>query len=712
MLPPRIPRLAAVVLLTLAGTLGPAPPARSDTRVQTESRPQWGLRTSTFDTLQGTVTVHLPNDAAAGDTLSGTVSVEPAGERRREVRRNTDELSGHVVDVAGTEAPAGEGRIEWTVPADLAGDLARLVLRDRSGREVATAEIPVSRRPAIPARDYELPPIAQAGRPLPISGAFDGDLTTTGVSVGGQAAEVLAESPRQVVARTPTGATGPTEVTVSEGGSLVASGTVNVVGLALDAPRLHLQRGERTSVTVEVRGLQDLPPSAFPVHLELVNRSPRVVRLVEVEGQRLVETLGRGNVGPDGTFRRTLPLAGVAVGSYAITAFVFADWPMDPELAEVPYPGMDPITCALGGDGDEDEGDDDKEGDRGDERSEENGEEPAEEEVASGAGYDFVKEGLSPLDQHHRPEWGERWCAPTATATSLAWFAANGFPALVHDSGGDGVDEADLYRLVERLAELSHTTAEAGTFPHDWLSGLHRYLAEHGLDDDFDVKVFEAGDDPAEEIDNVVGRFRGKEEEVREKVRKLGEAIETKRREIGEKEERLEILKAREQELREARMGTEGEERERLDKELRKVSDDVWDLESEIESDRETLARLLFNRSQWQTLLDQLDHWDAMKRTHRYYPVAPDFANYSNELEAGEDVILRIALPIGTHVLVGQAFEKDPDDEGTWKAALVDPDRGAAVDTRLREQGGALEVFYRGAWRKVVTLLSVSPKEE
>ncbi len=35
----------------------------------------FGLYTTKFDTLEGTVTVNLPDDLAAGDTISGTVRV-------------------------------------------------------------------------------------------------------------------------------------------------------------------------------------------------------------------------------------------------------------------------------------------------------------------------------------------------------------------------------------------------------------------------------------------------------------------------------------------------------------------------------------------------------------------------------------------------------------------------------------------------------------
>jgi hypothetical protein len=42
----------------------------------------FGLTTTTFDTLEGTVSVNLPDDVAAGDTVSGTVTTEPKARLR------------------------------------------------------------------------------------------------------------------------------------------------------------------------------------------------------------------------------------------------------------------------------------------------------------------------------------------------------------------------------------------------------------------------------------------------------------------------------------------------------------------------------------------------------------------------------------------------------------------------------------------------------
>ena len=54
-----------------------------------------GLSTTSFSTPRGKVQVNLPEDIAAGDTISGTVIAEPEGKDRKEQTRNQGELNGH-----------------------------------------------------------------------------------------------------------------------------------------------------------------------------------------------------------------------------------------------------------------------------------------------------------------------------------------------------------------------------------------------------------------------------------------------------------------------------------------------------------------------------------------------------------------------------------------------------------------------------------------
>src|SRR5262249_5792964 len=81
------------------------PKTKTETKVKTnnqsgdrvETKTANGLFVSTFDTPQGKIKVNLPDDMAAGDTISGTVDIEPAGKNDAERAQNQTELNGEVV---------------------------------------------------------------------------------------------------------------------------------------------------------------------------------------------------------------------------------------------------------------------------------------------------------------------------------------------------------------------------------------------------------------------------------------------------------------------------------------------------------------------------------------------------------------------------------------------------------------------------------------
>jgi hypothetical protein len=315
-------------IATAIGAAGVSPrPADGSARlvgVVTDS----GLHTVEYQTPEGTLRVYLPSDLAAGDTISGTVAADPAGDDDRQQQANRAKLEGYVVEVAGEPAqPDGGGR--WQV-AD--APALSVVLRDAVGRDLARGEVPVLAGAPL-ASGFVLPEIGQAGDPLAIPGPFDGDAGGTRVSLGGAPAEVLAESPRQAVIATPAGAAGPTEIVVEEGGVRTA-GTVRLVALGLSAGDLSLQRGETTEMTLTLSGLAGLER---PVAVTVVNASPQVVRL-DGPGVVVVEP---GEVGADGRYRRDWTLSGVVPGGFSIQARVTS---MEPEriLTITPAPGTAP----------------------------------------------------------------------------------------------------------------------------------------------------------------------------------------------------------------------------------------------------------------------------------------------------------------------------------------------------------------------------------
>jgi len=296
----------------------------------------WGLHTTIFETPEGKIKVNLPDDMAAGDTISGTVIAEPAGTTLEEKERNSDELNGYVVEVEAKDKPVKEASVKTkllrgvVIPTVLAGGVTTLILKDKTGQSVSATEVPVLpkapelKHPSVPTSDdFQLPSVGQAGRPIVVTGPFDGDTATTGVKIGGKGLRVLAESPRKVVAESPREIVGPTEIEVKEG-NIVARNKFNNLRVTLSAPKRSLIRGERTILTAKVDGLQAIPSETFPIPFEMTNQSPEIVRFEEGTGHQIYEYITENSVSPEGTFTFSTNATGIQPGAFNVTARVSA----------------------------------------------------------------------------------------------------------------------------------------------------------------------------------------------------------------------------------------------------------------------------------------------------------------------------------------------------------------------------------------------------
>jgi len=273
-----------------------------------------GLNTTIFSAPRGKIRVNLPNDMAAGDTLSGTVIAEPQGKDDKERAANQGELSDYVVELEKREASSTSRILKSVIP--VTSGSTYLILKDKERKEVARIEVPLAQQPP-PVEEINLPTMGQQGRAVEVSGRFDGDSSTTNLKVGGEDLEVLAESPRKVVARNTSNKVGPTDLVVEERGR-TTSGEFRSVGINLSAPKLDLLRGEQTMLTVKVLGLEGIK-EAVPLVLE--NKSASVISMGEGNLQQI--TISPAQV-QGGTYTTERPLTGIQRGAFTITGTVIS----------------------------------------------------------------------------------------------------------------------------------------------------------------------------------------------------------------------------------------------------------------------------------------------------------------------------------------------------------------------------------------------------
>lgn len=175
-----------------------------------------------FTLPEGTVKVFLPDDIAAGDTLSAYIGIYPSGNTPDLKDRNARGLNDYIVETTYNSVPVGEGALTMKIPPDPEGNVIKFTLTD--GEKTLGASYVQIRRYRQPAEaagsptpfDYQCPLMGQSGRLIEIKGPFDGDFDTTDFSIGGQKPLILAESERKLVFETPAAVTGSVELILKE----------------------------------------------------------------------------------------------------------------------------------------------------------------------------------------------------------------------------------------------------------------------------------------------------------------------------------------------------------------------------------------------------------------------------------------------------------------------------------------------------------------
>jgi hypothetical protein len=335
--------------------MSPGPSGAGNASVATAN----GLHTVRVDTANGRVIVNLPDDMRAGDTISGTVVAEPKGNTSEERKTNEVKLSDLklnfgsrfpldkkelmilitprviIQDEEGSAAPS-PNRANFTTKVPETFDYTIGVNAPRTDTQTVTITI---NSPVWFIRDqaaeniFRLPEMGQQGRPLEIFGPFDGNVSNTTLRFGPPTSTVqdfeketenvsggfglirpLAESPRKVVCESPTNVTGPVQIFVNEDGK-TSTGPHRNLRLDLSAPKTNLTRGEKTVVTVEVRGLEGIKKDV-PLQLD----SKGVINMEGGNFQNL--RIKPSEVTPEGRYTTNRAITGVQAGGFSVTATV------------------------------------------------------------------------------------------------------------------------------------------------------------------------------------------------------------------------------------------------------------------------------------------------------------------------------------------------------------------------------------------------------
>jgi hypothetical protein len=311
--------LFVLLILVLAATAATG-------QAQSETSTAGGMRTITFVDAAGKIKIYLPDDMAAGDTISGTVLAEPNGTNESERAQNQSTLNGYVVDLGdGNKFPADHPRFSWKATVPPLASPTRFInkaiqLISQNGKTLGTANVPIDANQPSVAPGFNAPAWAQNGRPMNITGPFDGNSANTDISIGNVSIPVITESPRKVGLITPANMSGPTEVKITEGGKNVTAQT-RIIAVNLSAPKTKLLKDERIDVKVKVSGLKGI---TAPVPLELVTTG--TVKMDGGNNQNI--QIDPRQVQNDGKFSQTFGLTGVQAGTFSVTGTVVTGGPV------------------------------------------------------------------------------------------------------------------------------------------------------------------------------------------------------------------------------------------------------------------------------------------------------------------------------------------------------------------------------------------------
>ena len=161
--------------------------------------------------------------------------------------------------------------------------------------------------------------LGQPGQALRVTGTFDGNAANTNVSLNGQTCEIIAESPRENFTQVPQNATaGVSNLSITEN-NIKEEHTINVAVLNLSANKTNLRKGEKTTITVSVSGLEGVE-KGNDCKVEITNLSPSVVSMKSTDGNTISRAIPQGVTGD---YKFTFSIVGVTQGNYALEGILF-----------------------------------------------------------------------------------------------------------------------------------------------------------------------------------------------------------------------------------------------------------------------------------------------------------------------------------------------------------------------------------------------------
>ena len=304
---------------------------------------QKGLTTAIFNLSSGAIKFHLPKDIRAGDIISGSIEVEPAGKTPKQMDKNLAELKKYTVDLDGQKFPVlnSFNPVQYKINDN---KLQRsLSLVNSNGTNMGQVSIDCAyenKNEGLP-KTCKIPSHALTAEPLRITGPFDGNSSNTSCNVSGKEVTVLAESSGQCFVSFPANVKGTQSLNVQEQGTQPCTQNVSAVNMNVEAGKLNLLRGERTYIDVTISGLQGLSGLAL---LTLNNVTAGIVTMQPANN--VIIPLNPDSVG-SGDFSRHFIIQSINSGGFTVNVNLDLPEPAKDLYTDIPATNNDTKTDTV-----------------------------------------------------------------------------------------------------------------------------------------------------------------------------------------------------------------------------------------------------------------------------------------------------------------------------------------------------------------------------
>jgi len=296
-----------------------------------------GMVVSDLKTPQGSVVVNLPDDMRPGDVITGTVSVNPEGKTDKEKEANKKKLEelalqfpGLAMSIKDLLNNTDKNQFTFTVPSRTGTDGNYNELELMKGDKVsAVSKVPVTVISFLPGTGKPLinltTPVIEKGDPYVVVRSANTNLSDYAFTVKDNSgktskAGILCQSPRSTVVEI------PSDIPIGDNSLIVQrkSGTetnsyhFEKISTDYRIGKNNLQKGETTSLTISIRGLDS--KYTEPPTLSLTNITTSTITL-QGGNQQVILIVPSAS----GEYNTTRTLTGITPGPFTINAIINAD---------------------------------------------------------------------------------------------------------------------------------------------------------------------------------------------------------------------------------------------------------------------------------------------------------------------------------------------------------------------------------------------------